>query len=128
MRAGMLRDLMAIEAHNGYEFRSGEPDPDGWHEFAQVWGGFTDQSGSANEMTGLQIAERISTLHIRHTAGVTTAMRVRWVDGSRVRLFAIESAINVSERRDEMLLRVRELEPASNNPSLRDLPVGLGAE
>ncbi|MDP3908892.1 MAG: head-tail adaptor protein [Gemmatimonadales bacterium] len=128
MRAGLLRDLMAIEAHNGHELRSGEPSPDGWHEFAQVWGGFGDQGGNTVDLGGLQVAEHTAALRIRYTAGVTPAMRVRWVDGARVRLYEIESVVNVGERREETMLRVRELAPASNDPALASLPVALVVE
>lgn len=129
MRSGMLRDYMTIEAHNGLSLPSGEPSDRGWHEYAGVWGGFSDQAGNtADAGGGLESAEVTSTLRIRYEPGISPAMRVRWIDGARVRLFVIDSVINVSERRETMLLRVRELGPASNNPALATLPVAVGVE
>lgn len=131
MRAGELRELIAVEAHNGLTTRSGAPDPGGWHEYTTAWVGFDAQSGTKAETGGgLEVVTTTATIRGRYgdLAGTTPEMRVRWVDGNRVRLFEIDSAVNVGEMRDEMRLTVREVSPAGDNPALVDLPVAVGAE
>lgn len=131
MRAGELRNLIAIEAHNGLESRSGAPDPRGWHEYTTAWVAIEAQSANKSEIgAGLEVETVSATIRGRHhdLAGTTPAMRVRWVDGNRVRLFEIDGAVNVGEMRDEMRLSVREVSPAGDNPALVDLPVAVGVE
>lgn len=131
MRAGELRHLVAIEAHNGLETRSGAADPRGWHEYAQAWVAIEAQAASKSESgAGLEVETATATIRGRYLdlAGTTPAMRVRWVDGSRVRLFEIDGVVNVGELRDEMRLSVREVSPAGDDPALVTLPAAVGAE
>ena len=131
MRAGKLRDLIAVEAHNGLTTHSGAMDPGGWHEYTTAGVSFEAQSGTTAETGGgLEVETTTATLSGRYgdLAGTTPEMRVRWVDGNRVRLFEIDSAGNVGEIGDEMRLTVREVSPAGDNPALADLPAAVGAE
>lgn len=131
VRAGELRHLVAIEAHNGLETRSGAPDQRGWHEYCQAWVAIEGQAGSKSEAPGgLEVETATATIRGRYLdlAGTTPAMRVRWVDGNRVRLFAIDSVVNVGELRDEMRLSVREVSPAADDPAVGTLPAAVGAE
>lgn len=125
-----MRHLVSVEAHNGLETRSGAVDGRGWHEYATAWVAIEGQGANQTDAGGLEVITASATIRGRYgdLAGTTPAMRVRWVDGNRVRLYAIDGVVNVGELGDEVRLAVREISPAGDDPVLAGLPAAVGAQ
>lgn len=129
LSAGKRPHFVEVEAHNGLENRRGELDPAGWHRVAEAWVGIESQAGTTAETGGLETSTVTATMRGLYDdlTGITPTMRIRWVDRARVRLFEIESAVDVGELGDEMRIVVREISPANDDPAAAELPAEVGA-
>jgi len=104
VRAGDLRHWLLIESKTVAVDSNGDR-TETWATFAECWGHI--RSGSGREFFGAKqtITDLSHDVLIRYVAGVTTDMRIKYVDpknGNAERYFNIR-AVNNPDELDEML-------------------------
>lgn len=104
MRAGKLRERIAIQQYTETQNEIGEPVKT-WGTFASVWAAIIPLSGDEFFSSGQRNARVTHRIEIRARAGVTAKMRV----SHKTRVFRIEAVLNVEERDREMHLMSEEL-------------------
>jgi len=83
MEIGKLDRRIRIEQQSGRDSDYGTP-TDAWTTVATVWANIQEvlPSKGESQADGIRIAERPARVRIRYLDGVTSAMRVVWLDRS----------------------------------------------
>lgn len=103
--AGKLRTPIAIQRRVTTQTATGAVSY-AWITFATVWAEIDPKFGRE---TATGVPRMITTFRMRYLPGVTTAMRVVWVDGGANRIFDLTSAQDVNARHRELVLMGTEL-------------------
>lgn len=85
MRAGRLRDRVAIQAHEEIDDPIYGPQPADWSTVATVWAEVQDVLPSKSESVkeGLAVAYNRTRIRMRYREGVTSAMRIVELGGMK---------------------------------------------
>ena len=76
MRAGQLNRRVTIERKTGGVDAIGQPLPEGWETFAQVWANVRFLSGSEAIKADAQTSVVKASIRIRYRTGIDAGMRV----------------------------------------------------
>ena len=76
MRAGQLNRRVTIERKTGGVDAIGQPLPEGWETFAQVWANVRHLSGSESIKAGAVTSEVKASIRIRYRSDINAGMRV----------------------------------------------------
>ena len=95
MRAGQLRDRIAIQRKTGGQDDWGTPLPEAWEDLAKVWADVRHQSGSESIRAGADVSIVRASIRIRRRIDVDAGMRVLF--GTQV--FDIEAVLPSSDRK-----------------------------
>lgn len=109
MRAGRLRNRIAVQSKTATQNAAGEPVYT-WATLYNAWASIEPTSGRESVSGTAPVQEVTHRVEMRYRDGVTPEMRISWTDRTETtRIYDIESVIEPFQRGERLQLLVKEL-------------------